>query len=114
MRFLRRRAKTAGTPVGEQAAGPAPEDRAEWSGPPAVADRACCCPARPLVRVLIPPAPARPHSVDLLLCGHHYRACRAGLTAAHAVVIDDRRGGETHVGEHQTGDPESADAAAWR
>ena len=87
MRFLRRSATAAGTPVGDLAAETAPEDQADWSRPPAVADRACCCPGRPVVRVLIPPTPVRPHSVDLLLCGHHYRACRAGLTAARAVVI---------------------------
>ena len=71
-------------------------------------DRACCCPARPVVRVLIPPAPARPHSVDLLLCGHHYRTSRAALTAAGAVIIDDRRSGGTSVNEPATGDPAPA------
>ena len=60
-----------------------------WSGPPPLADRACCCPARPVVRVLIPPAPARPHPADLLLCGHHYLASRAALADAGAVVIDE-------------------------
>ena len=55
----------------------------------------CCCPARPVVRVLIPAAPARPHSADLLLCGHHYRASGAALAAAGAVIMDDRRSGGT-------------------
>ena len=54
MRFPRRRAKTAGR---------SPDGQADWSPPPALGDRACCCPARPVVRVLIPPASARPHSV---------------------------------------------------
>ena len=40
-------------------------------GPPRLADRSCCCQATPVVKVLIPPSSARPHSVDLLLCGHH-------------------------------------------
>lgn len=48
--------------------------------------RACCCPARPVVRIVMPPTPERPHPTDLLLCGHHYRASRASLEAAHAVV----------------------------
>jgi hypothetical protein len=42
-----------------------------------------------VVRVLIPPASARPHSVELLLCGHHYRASCAALAAAGAVIMDD-------------------------
>jgi hypothetical protein len=54
-----------------------------------LADRACCCPARPVVTVIMPPAPGRPHPVDLLLCGHHFRASQAALTAAGAAVYDD-------------------------
>jgi hypothetical protein len=54
-----------------------------------VADRACCCPARPVVTVVMPPAPGRPHPVDLLLCGHHFRASQAALAAAGAAVYDD-------------------------
>ena len=30
----------------------------------------------------MPPAPHRPHPVDLLLCGHHYRVSQAALRAA--------------------------------
>jgi len=54
-----------------------------------LADRACCCPARPVVTVIMPPAPGRPHPVDLLLCGHHFRVSQAALTAAGAAVYDD-------------------------
>jgi hypothetical protein len=54
-----------------------------------MADRACCCPARPVVTVIMPPAPGRPHPVDLLLCGHHFRISQAALTAAGAAVYDD-------------------------
>jgi hypothetical protein len=54
-----------------------------------VADRACCCPARPVVTVIMPPAPGRPRPVDLLLCGHHFRASQAALSAAGASVYDD-------------------------
>jgi hypothetical protein len=49
-------------------------------------DRACCCPAQPVVRVIMPPNPQRPHSVDLLLCGHHYRVSCQALTAARARI----------------------------
>jgi hypothetical protein len=53
-----------------------------------VAARACCCPARPVVTVVMPPTPSRPHSVELLLCGHHFRISRASLQAAGADVYD--------------------------
>lgn len=79
MTFLRRRANTADR---------ATDGHAGWSGPPRLAVRSCCCPARPVVRILIPPGPARPRSVDLLLRGHHYLAPRAALTAIGAAVID--------------------------
>jgi hypothetical protein len=49
-------------------------------------DRSCCCVARALVRVVMPPAEGRPHETELLLCGHHYRVSRAALSAAHARV----------------------------
>jgi len=55
---------------------------------PAVPSRSCCCPARPAVKVVMPPAAGRAHSVDLWLCGHHYRASRAALEAAGAMVED--------------------------
>jgi hypothetical protein len=56
-------------------------------GPLRLADRSCC-PARPVVTVVIPPGPGRPRSADLLLCGHHYLASRANLAAVGASVID--------------------------
>ena len=34
----------------------------------------------------MPPAPQRRHSVDLLLCGHHYRVSRQALAAARARI----------------------------
>ena len=79
MRFPRRRATVAGRSPGDQIAGTPPEDQADWFSPHDLGDRACCCPARPVVRVRIPPASDRPHSADLLLCGHHYRASVAAL-----------------------------------
>jgi len=60
----------------------------KWSSPLCDEDRACCCPARPVVRVIMPPAPGRPQPVDLLLCGHHYRTSRAALTASGATIKD--------------------------
>jgi len=81
MKFPHRRAAGRRRAAGDQAA---------WSGPPRLADRSCCCPALPVVRVLIPPTSARPHPVDLLLCGHHYQAGRVALLAAGAAVYDER------------------------
>ena len=52
------------------------------------AARACCCPAQPVVRVIMPPTAERRHSVDLLLCGHHYRVSRRALAAARARIED--------------------------
>ena len=49
-------------------------------------DHACCCPARPVVRVIMPPAPGRSHAVDLLLCGHHYRVSQRALDAAGVTI----------------------------
>lgn len=53
-----------------------------------VAARACCCPARPVVTVVMLPTTSRPHPVDLLLCGHHFRVSQASLRAAGADVYD--------------------------
>lgn len=80
MRFPRREAEPA-----REAA----DDQTVWFGPPGFGDRSCCCPARPVVRVLIPPSSVRPHFVDLFLCRHHYRASRGALAAANAVAIDE-------------------------
>jgi hypothetical protein len=66
------------------------------------------------VRVLIPPASARPHSVDLLLCGHHYRASGAALAAAGAVIINDRRSDGTMITEYELGDPMTSAATPRR
>jgi hypothetical protein len=62
-------------------------------------DRACCCVARAVVRVVLPAAPGRPHETELMLCGHHYRVSRDALAAARARV--EELPGTT------------ADAAAW-
>ncbi len=51
-------------------------------------ERACCCPARPVVRVVMPASQSRPEPVDLLLCGHHYWVSQAALQAAGAAVYN--------------------------
>jgi hypothetical protein len=68
--------------------GGAPPVPSLWSSPLGAEYRACCCPARPVVRVIMPPTPGRPHAVDLLLCGHHYRNSRQILATAGATVCD--------------------------
>jgi hypothetical protein len=55
---------------------------------PSIPTKACCCPARPMVKVIMPPGPGRPHPVDLWLCGHHYRASIVALRLADAIVED--------------------------
>ena len=56
------------------------------AGRAAAGDQACCCVARAVVRVVMPPTADRPHETELLLCGHHYRVSRTDLSAAHASV----------------------------
>lgn len=71
--------------------GPTPaidEDAIRYASQLTVAGHACCCPAQPTVIAVLPPAPGRPHATELLLCGHHYRADHAALTAANARVLD--------------------------
>jgi hypothetical protein len=76
-------------PAGKaSAAQTGPDDWGAWLSkePAGSAGEACCCPAVPAVRVIMPPCPARPHTTELLLCGHHYRASRAALAAGRAIV----------------------------
>jgi len=62
-----------------------------------LAGRACCCSAKPAIIAVMPPTAGRPHSTELLLCAHHYRASRHALQVAGATVID-------LVGRRVTGD----------
>jgi hypothetical protein len=55
---------------------------------PPSASRACCCPARPVVRVVMPSTATRRRNVDLLLCGHHYRVSSQALAAAGATISE--------------------------
>jgi hypothetical protein len=48
----------------------------------------CCCPAKPQVMAVMPPAAPGGEPVDLLLCGHHFRMSRDALQTAGAVVFD--------------------------
>jgi hypothetical protein len=56
-----------------------------WT-PPAETDKACCCPARPVVSVVLPATAQRPHPTELLLCAHHYRVSRKKLDTLGASV----------------------------
>ena len=56
------------------------------ASPAGIPGRACCCPAKAAVRVIMPPAQGRPGETDLLLCGHHYLVSRRALTSAGASV----------------------------
>ncbi|HET9173521.1 MAG TPA: hypothetical protein VFN97_29095 [Actinospica sp.] len=49
---------------------------------------ACCCPASPAVRVLIPFRCAEVEVAELLLCNHHYRQGVVPLKRIGAVVFD--------------------------
>ncbi|HEU5355581.1 MAG TPA: hypothetical protein VFU65_14015 [Actinocrinis sp.] len=49
---------------------------------------ACCCCARPVVKVVMPVTDPESEPTDLLLCGHHFRASLGALVAAGAVVFD--------------------------
>ena len=79
--------------------------------PLTVADRSCCCPARPAVTVIMPSAPYRPAPVDLLLCSHHYRTGRAALRTAGATVYDETGMLIMAGGEHPPARRESAATA---
>jgi hypothetical protein len=65
-----------------------PLDESLPTSPARREDRACCCPAQPVVRVIMPPTAHRQHPVDLLLCGHHYRVSHRALAVAGARIDD--------------------------
>ena len=75
------------------------------AAPFSVTDQACCCPARPVVMVILPATADRPFPEDLLLCGHHFRVNEGALRAAGAVAYDA-------TGAPVTGDPVAAAAHA--
>ena len=73
---------TGGDPAGQAEELPGP------GRPLTLDDRADCCPAGPMVTVILPPSPGRPLPADLRLCGHHYRGSSAALRAACATIYD--------------------------
>lgn len=62
--------------------------RTQLRRPFAPGERACCCSALPAVRVVLRPEEGRDHSVDLLMCGHHYRRSAATLADRGAAIFD--------------------------
>src|SRR2546430_8867331 len=81
-------------PTGESASLPGsdrPEPAsclADWRTSLRLAERACCCSARPSVVAIVPPASGRPAPADLLLCRHHYRTAERALIGAAIPVFD--------------------------
>ncbi|HEU5155910.1 MAG TPA: hypothetical protein VFU43_02865 [Streptosporangiaceae bacterium] len=105
MAFKLRRDHTA---TGQEPTGEAAEG--DWAWPLAFTDRACCCPAKPVVVAVMPPTPARPYPMDLLLCGHHYALARESLAAGNAIVYDKTGARLTPADAEQEAVP--ADAAS--
>ena len=75
-----------GDPWGMDTSLPRQPHEAPGQVPLTITGPACCCPAMPVVRVVMPPTQARPHPTDLLLCGHHYRVSRRRLATLNATV----------------------------
>jgi len=76
-------------PAGRGSTAPGrPHDDTIEAGGAIVLGPACCCPANPVVRVIMPATAARPHRTELLLCGHHYRVSQEALVAANATVTE--------------------------
>jgi len=76
------------TPGGTARAGVRDDSAGSGASEADTADRACCCPGRPAVLVVMPATTARPHETELLLCGHHYRVSRHALAEVHAAVYE--------------------------
>ncbi|MFJ4687223.1 universal stress protein [Streptomyces sp. NPDC088789] len=73
----------AGRDVGPGPSAPAAHPGA-GEGPVHWPQRACCCSAPPVVRVLL--SGAGHHEVDLFLCGHHFRSSLGPLALADADI----------------------------
>ena len=86
------------------------DDLAQLGRPIAANERACCCPARPMVTVMMPSTASRPYPIDLLLCGHHYRVSQAALRAAGATAYD--QAWRRHHGRRQRS-PAFPPPASW-
>lgn len=66
----------------------APEPTAVYTSAARYLGRACCCSAPPAVIAVLPQSASRPDAVDLLFCGHHYRAVLPALAAQGATILD--------------------------
>jgi hypothetical protein len=60
----------------------------DWRAALSLAERACCCPSRPAVVVILPSGPAREAPAELFLCRHHHLASEQALEQASAAVFD--------------------------
>jgi hypothetical protein len=60
----------------------------DWRTSLRMAERACCCPSRPAVVVIMPSAAGRASPSELLLCRHHYTASERSLADRYAAVFD--------------------------
>jgi hypothetical protein len=52
-----------------------------------LANRSCCCIARPSVVIVLQPTQDRPHPTEVLLCGHHFEHSRTTLLASRALAF---------------------------
>ena len=78
----------ADTSVGSAATQSLIEVTDDLHAPVAAGERACCCPSKPVVRVVLPATAQRDHPVDLLFCAHHYRVSGVQLARNGAHVFD--------------------------
>lgn len=79
-----------GTPTA-RATGSATPDKSVTRSPTKQAigpgERACCCTAPAVVRAVLTCSTPSFHSVDLLLCGHHYRVTSPELLRRGAMIF---------------------------
>ena len=79
----------AARPATEPGTAPAPADyRVDWRLSLRKAERACCCPARPVIAVIMPAVPGRRHATELLLCRHHFLVSEDTLARSGAAAFD--------------------------
>jgi hypothetical protein len=66
----------------------APDDLTPTTRSKPLADRADCCSAQPLFRVVMAATADRPHPAELLMCGHHLRASQGALLTRGVSIYD--------------------------
>lgn len=59
----------------------------DWPTLLSLAERACCCSAKPAIVAIVPPGPGRTSPSDLLLCRHHYVVSQRALVDGAAAVF---------------------------